>query len=656
MAISNAKSRLVASLALSLAATGSIPVHAAPKPATARAASAATNNPPAANAPAAKATGPSAQTILAYQPSQKDVQIDRPEGAEIAKCTVTTNKSGYILRDGEGDIIRNFFDSNGDNAVDQWSYYKDGVEVFRDIDSNKNNKPDQCRWLNTAGTRWGVDTNEDGRIDAWKVISAEEVTAELVAAIRDRDRARFERLLVPMEEVKALGLGPAKAAAMAKTLGEAVKGFDKLVATQKLIGPATKWVSFGGFQPGIVPQGTDDSKGDLMVYENVMAMVETDGKAQPITVGAIVRMGNNWRLIDLPQIPEDVANAPDYKPFFFAMPKAQRPEEQTAGKPTEKMQDLMKELEGLGEITPSTPARQHERRAEILEQLAKESDSPEMRAQWYQNLADTLSAAVQTGSYPAGIDKLKALHESLSSDPQDEAIAFYIKFRWLTAEHGQELAKPNAPFADIQKKWIDDLTALVDAGKKFPDSADAMMELAIAQEFGGDEDKALNWYDTISREFPNSAVHKKATGAKLRLTSVGKSIPLKGKLLNGSGTFDLSQLKDKKAVLIQYWATWCEPCKADMPLLKELRTKFGKEFEVVGVCLDSDKQEMLSFLKQNDPRWPQLFEEGGLDSPLANELGIQTLPTMILVDKQGKVVNRNIRAQELESELKKALK
>jgi hypothetical protein len=65
---------------------------------------------------------------------------------------------------------------------------------------------------------------------------------------------------------------------------------------------------------------------------------------------------------------------------------------------------------------------------------------------------------------------------------------------------------------------------------------------------------------------------------------------------------------------------------------------------------------MVAYLKQNDPRWPQLFEEGGLDSRFANEMGIQTLPTMILVDKQGHVVNRSIRADELETELQKALK
>ncbi len=605
----------------------------------------------AANAQAAK--GPTAQQVLAYQPTQKDAIVDRPEGGEIAKCTIAIAKTGYIVRDGGGQILRNFKDTNGDNTVDQWCYYKDGVEVYRDIDSNFNAKPDQYRWLNTAGTRWAIDANEDGKIDSWKSISAEEVTMELVAALRDRDRARFERLLLTPRELKTLGVAQAKSEALQKKLDAAPTAFAKLATQQKLIGAQSKWVSFGGYQPGVVPEGTEDSTADLMVYENVMAMVETDGKAHPITVGALVRVKDAWRLIDVPQVADEAASANDYKAFFFAMPRSERNEPQ-AGKPSERMQELMNELQKLGEITPESTVKQHERRGEILKLLADEAESPEIRVQWYRQLADTLSAAVQTGSYDDGIDKLKELWETLKSDPKDDELASYVQFRWMTAEHGQELTKPDADFSKIQEKWVKDLKGFVEGGKKYPDSADAMMELAIAEEFGGVEEEALKWYDTIARDYPNAPIHRKAAGAKLRLSSIGKSIPLQGKLANAQGSFDLSALKGK-VVLIQYWATWCEPCKADMPLLKELRSKF-KEFEVVGVCLDNSKAEMIAFLKQNDPRWPQLFDEGGLDSRFANELGIQTLPTMILVDKQGKVANRNVRAQELEGELKKLLK
>src|SRR5262249_1447964 len=117
--------------------------------------------------------------------------------------------------------------------------------------------------------------------------------------------------------------------------------------------------------------------------------------------------------------------------------------------------------------------------------------------------------------------------------------------------------------------------------------------------------------------------------------------------------FDIKNLKDK-AVLVQYWATWSEPCKVDMLLLKELKSKY-KDFEVVGICLDSSRSDMMTFLKETKTPWPQLFEEGGQDSRYANELGIQILPTMILLDKQGKVVNRNIHSAELDGELKKLI-
>ena len=108
-----------------------------------------------------------------------------------------------------------------------------------------------------------------------------------------------------------------------------------------------------------------------------------------------------------------------------------------------------------------------------------------------------------------------------------------------------------------------------------------------------------------------------------------------------------------KVVLIQYWASWCEPCKAEMATLKELLTKYGRSgFSIIGVNLDSKREDMADFLGETDIPWAQIYEEGGLDSRPANELGILTLPTMILVDQQGRVVNRSVHVVELERELK----
>ena len=119
---------------------------------------------------------------------------------------------------------------------------------------------------------------------------------------------------------------------------------------------------------------------------------------------------------------------------------------------------------------------------------------------------------------------------------------------------------------------------------------------------------------------------------------------------------DLSRYRGR-VVLIQYWATWCEPCKADMTTLKGLIGVYGQQgFSVVGINLDQDRETAAEFLKKEQLPWANIYEPGGLESRLSTELGVLTLPTMLLLDQQGKVVNRNIHATQVEPELKSRLK
>ena len=258
----------------------------------------------AAGGQAMAASPPTPAQALRLKPMQKDVEYDTPAANEIEKCTIKpekiAGKGGWVVKSGAGQLLRSFVDNNADNTVDQWSYYKDGVEVYRDIDTNHNGTADQSRWLNTAGTRWGIDKNEDKTIDVWQVISPEEVSAEVVAALRDGDAARFDRLLLTSAELSGLGFGRAKFEELEKRIAAAPAAFLEYRKNQKIVGPGTTWAYFGGSRPGLVPLGTDDSTADITVYDNVAALTETDGKSGQVPIGTLIKVGDVWRLIDAP--------------------------------------------------------------------------------------------------------------------------------------------------------------------------------------------------------------------------------------------------------------------------------------------------------------------------------------------------------------------
>ncbi len=608
-----------------------------------------------------RGSAPAAADALKLVPTQADVDFTRPTPDEIGHLKVSAQKVagavGWVVEDARGSVLRRFLDTNGDGRIDHWCYFKDGLEVYRDIDSNFDGKVDQCRWFNTAGIRWGIDRDQDGVIDAWKVISAEEATQELIAALAKQDSERFARLLLTREELQSLGLGEAKAGEIASKLKGAVERFQATAASQKTVGRETQWLQFSGTRPGLVPAGTEGSTKDLEVYEGVVAIVQSGADHAEIPVGTLVRAGQAWRLIDAPQVGSDSHGDTLAQGIFFRTPTPNRPP-MADGQANEKTQAVFSELEKIEAALSraSSPEEQESlnaTHADLLERLAAESAKAEDRAAWIRQLADTVSAAVQTGGYPKGANRLEALWQRLEKQ-EDASLAAYVRFRHLAAEYGLAVQAKGVDFAKVQAEWLKKLEQFVADYPKSPDTAEAMLQLAIAQEFAGQDEEAKKWYGNIVRQFPDATVAKKAVGAKNRLDSVGKVIDLQGKSLAGE-MVELSRFRGK-AVLIQFWATWCEPCKADMIVLKDLLEKHNQGFAVLGVNLDNNLQAVSSYLSENRLPWPQIYEEGGLDSRPALELGILTLPTMILVDAEGRVVNRNVNASELANELKKLLR
>jgi len=147
-------------------------------------------------------------------------------------------------------------------------------------------------------------------------------------------------------------------------------------------------------------------------------------------------------------------------------------------------------------------------------------------------------------------------------------------------------------------------------------------------------------------------------GIERRLNLPGNEIELDGTLLDGT-TLDWDAYRGK-VVLVDFWATWCHPCRAEVPnVMKMYRAYHDKGFEVLGISLDKTREEAESYIKQTNIPWPTMFSENPTERfwqhPMVVRYGINGIPRAILVDRDGKVVHMTARGENLGRELRRLL-
>lgn len=598
---------------------------------------------------------------LRYKPKQKDVDYEQPTESQIDLCTLDSakkiNKSGFIIRDQDGQILRLYLNTNSDQNLDRWSYFKDGLEVYSDIDSNFDGKADQFRWYSTAGTRWGEDVDGDGGIDRWLAISPEEVSSEVVLAIRDKDPNRFKRLLLTEEELTSLKLTEELTSEIRQRLQKAAADFAKFAESQSIVTDQTQWVQFGGIRPSTVSESCPGVTQPLTIYDNVAAVIATAEKPAQIALGTLIKVGETWRVVELPQVVVAGQAIEVGGLFFRATPGAvAMGDAPTLPAETEQFEEynrLLKELDSAREKKDAAALADINEKLSVLLRKFYTDARPDDRANWIRQFADMIGGAYQMGEYPDGLKQLNDFIKSVDekSDPNDVGYAYY---RMVSAQASIELNEKTDPkeIDEIHKAHLGRLEKFIEKYPTCEFVPEAMYQLATSGEVG-EPDVASNWYLRIVKEHPKSEFAAKSQGAYTRLNSAGRSVELQGKTLDNQD-FRLSALKGK-IVVIHFWASWAG--EHDVEELRRVQKKYAADgVEVIGIGVDDQLEQARAFLKENAMPWTQLANDHGLNGPLAVQLGIALVPTTILVGKDGLVVDSKVQVADLDARLRKLIK
>jgi len=168
-----------------------------------------------------------------------------------------------------------------------------------------------------------------------------------------------------------------------------------------------------------------------------------------------------------------------------------------------------------------------------------------------------------------------------------------------------------------------------------------------------DLDKPM--YDQLSAQFKQMEGQLAAQREAKDRLQVGKEpYPISEKDINGKEV-SLAGFKGK-VVVIDFWATWCGPCMAELPnLLKLYNAQHANGMEVLGISLDKDEEALKSTVKARGMSWPIVADLKGWENAIAQKWGVRSIPATYVLDRKGVIRHIGLRGEELAEAVGKLL-